>query len=208
MPFPRLLAISDRRSFPGGDLDPWLRAIAEGPIDAVQIREKDLTDRDLFDLVVHARGVLPDRVALLVNRRVDVALAAGADGVHLTSDPMPPGELRRRFGRDMLIGVSTHHVEEVERAHEAGADYVTFGPVWETPSKTAYGPPQGLTVLARATAVGIPVLALGGVTISRAPEAAAAGAAGIAAIRLFAQPGDSRLTPLAEVFTRPETITR
>lgn len=205
---PRLLAISDRLSLPGGDLDPWLRAIAGGPIDAVQIREKDLTDRGLFDLVVCARRALPDHVTLLVNRRVDVALAAGADGVHLTSDAVPPGELRRRFGRDLLIGVSTHHVEEVERAYEAGADYVTFGPVWETPSKRAYGPPQGLAALDRATTVGIPVLALGGVTISRAPKAAAAGAAGIAAIRLFAQPDDARLTPLAEVFTRPETTTR
>lgn len=204
----RLLAISDRHALPGGDLDPWLRAIAEGPVDAVQIREKDLSDRKLFELVARARDVLPSRVALLVNRRVDVALAAGADGVHLTSDALPPRELRRRFGPALRIGVSTHHVEEVERAHEAGADYVVFGPVWATQSKTAFGPPQGLAALSRAAAIGIPVLALGGVTISRAPEAAAAGAAGIAAIRLFSRPDDPALAPLADVFTRPGTTTR
>ena len=204
----RLLAVSDRLALPGGDLDPWLRAIADGPVDAVQIREKDLSDQKLFELVAHAREILPSRVALLVNRRVDVALAAGADGVHLTSDALPARELRRRFGADLLIGVSTHHVEEVERAREAGADYAVFGPVWATPSKSAFGPPHGLAELSRATAIEIPVLALGGVTISRAPEAAAAGAAGIAAIRLFSRPDDSALAPLAEVFTRHGTTAR
>lgn len=201
MASPRLLAISHRLDLPAHDLGPWLRALADSPVDAVQIREKDLSDRAVLALVETARAALPRRIAVLVNRRADIAVAAGADGVHLTSEAVPAAELRRRFGPDFVIGVSTHHLEEVARAREAGADYVTFGPVWATPSKEAHGPAQGLDALSRAARVGIPVLALGGVTISRAREAAAAGAAGIAAIRLFARPDDPALASLAGVFS-------
>ena len=185
----RLLAISDRRSLPDGDLAGWIGRLAEARIDAVQIREKDLDDRALWEITRSARALLSPTARLLVNGRADVALAAGADGVHLPSDGVPPSALRRRFGPGLLLGVSTHCVEEVERARDEGADYATFGPVWETPGK---GPPTGPGALARAAASGLPVVALGGVTIDRFGEVAAAGAAGVAAIRLFQRPAELR----------------
>src|SRR5262245_17693557 len=160
----RLLAISDRRSLPGGDLTGWLARVSAAGVDAVQIREKDLDDRSLWELVRAARTILPPATRLLVNGRADVAIAAGADGVHLPSDGVPLAALRRRFGPELLIGASTHTVEEVERARDAGADYAVFGPVWETPGK---GPPTGGGALARAAASGLPVYALGGATIGR-----------------------------------------
>lgn len=185
----RLLAITDRRSLPGGDLAGWLARVAAAGIDAVEIREKDLDDRSLWEIARSARALLPPATRLLVNGRADIALAAGADGAHLPSDGVPPAALRRRFGPGLLLGLSTHAVEEVERARDEGADYATFGPVWETPGK---GPPTGTGALARAAASGLPVYALGGVTIERFSEVAAAGAAGVAAIRLFQRPSDLR----------------
>jgi thiamine-phosphate pyrophosphorylase len=180
-----LLAISDRASLPI-PMEDWLRALASAGIQAVQIREKDLEDRLLWDLTRQARAVLPPPARLLVNGRLDVALAAGADGVHLPSDGVPVAALRARFGPGVLIGRSTHRVEEVERARDEGADYVTFGPVYAMPGK---GPPVGLAELERAAllgaAAGLPVFALGGVTLPRFGELARAGAAGVAAIRLF-----------------------
>jgi thiamine-phosphate pyrophosphorylase len=167
-------------------------------IGAVQLREKDLDDRDLYGLTRLARTILPPPVRLLVNGRLDVALAAGADGVHLPADGVPAAALRARFGpgpeRKILIGRSTHAVEEVERARDDGVDYVTFGPVFATPGK---GAPVGLGELARAAAAGLPVYALGGVTLERFGELAAAGAAGIAAIRLFQSTSDADLAEIA-----------
>lgn len=187
MPTPtfELLAISDRASL---DLpfSEWLGRLAAAGVGAVQVREKDLDDRSVLELARQARAVLS---TVLVNGRLDLALAAGADGAHLPADGVPAAALRRRFGARFdpipLLGVSTHSVAEVERALRDGADYVTFGPVWPTPSKERYGPPLGPGELARAARVGIPVYALGGVMLSRFGEAAAAGAAGVAGIRLF-----------------------
>lgn len=183
-----LLAISDRASLPI-PMEDWLRALASagiGDLGAVQIREKDLEDRPLWELARRARTVLPPPARVLVNGRLDVALAAGADGVHLPSDGVPVSPLRERFGPGVLIGRSAHRVEEVERARDDGADYVTFGPVYATPGK---GPPVGLAALERAAlsagTAGLPVFALGGVTLPRFGELARAGAAGVAAIRLF-----------------------
>jgi thiamine-phosphate pyrophosphorylase len=192
----RLLAVSDRASLtdPGEDrlsgdgeerLDEWLRQLAAAGVDGLELREKDLDDRALYDLARLARRRFPPPARLLVNGRLDVALAAGADGVHLPADGVPVAPLRRRFGPRLLLGLSTHRVEEVVAAREAGADYVTFGPVYPTPGKERYGAPPGLGALARAAAAGIPVYALGGVTLERLAEVAAAGAAGAAGIRLF-----------------------
>ncbi len=186
----RLLAISDRRQLPGGELDGWLAALAAAGVGAVALREKDLGGAALLALAVAARRRLGPETLLLVNSRADVALAAGADGVHLPAAGLPIDALRRRFGRRLLIGRSTHSLDEVEAAAAAGADYVTFGPVYPTPSKARYGPPPGLAGLRRAAAVGLPVYALGGVTIERLPEVevAAAGAHGAAGIRVFLDP--------------------
>jgi thiamine-phosphate pyrophosphorylase len=182
-----LLAISDRASL-DIPLSEWLGRLAAAGVGAVQVREKDLDDRTVYELARQARAALPSPATVLVNGRVDLALAAGADGAHLPANGVPVAALRRRFGQGVLLGVSTHRVEEVESAMRDGADYVTFGPVWPTPSKERYGPPLGAGELARAARVGIPVYALGGVMLSRFGEAAEAGAAGVAGIRLFQGP--------------------
>jgi thiamine-phosphate pyrophosphorylase len=187
---PRLLAISDRRALPDGtSIEDWLRRLAAAPpLVAVQIREKDLDDRALFALVRTARALLPPPRLLLVNGRADVALAAGADGVHLPAAGLPLAPLRRLAaarGEALLLGRSTHSPAEVAAAREEGADYATFGPVWATPSKAAHGPPPGLEGLREAAAAGLPLLALGGVTAERLAAATAAGAYGAAGIRCF-----------------------
>jgi thiamine-phosphate pyrophosphorylase len=190
LPTFRLLAISDRSSL-GVPFADWLHALGAAGVGAVQLREKDLGDRALYELALQARAVLPPAVRLLVNGRLDLGLAAGADGVHLPADGVPVAPLRRRFGPRVLIGRSTHRVEEVERARDEGADYAVFGPVYETPGK---GAPVGLGELAKAAAVGLPVYALGGVTLERFGELAGTGVAGVAAVRLF-----QTISDLAEV---------
>ncbi len=158
---------------------------------AVHLREKDLAGRDLLALaralagVCHARGQL-----LLVNDRIDVALAAGADGVHLPSTGVPPGDARRLLGAPALVGVSCHSAADVARARDGGASYATFGPVYDTPSKRAFGAPVGVTALRDAARLGLPLVALGGVTPERTAEVVAAGAAGVAAIRAWLEGPD------------------
>lgn len=127
---------------------------------------------------------------VVINDRVDVGLAANAAGVHLGEQSLPleiVAEWRRSAGRpDFMIGVSTHSLEAARAAEKGGADYIFFGPVFATPSKAQYGEPQGIARLREVCpAVGIPVLAIGGVNLENAVECIAAGAAGIAAIRLF-----------------------
>jgi len=189
MPFP-LLAISDRRGLGAVTLPEWAAALGEAGVPAVQLREKDLADRAAFELLRQLRRALPAS-RLLVNGRADIALAAGADGVHLPADGVPTAALRRRFGDALLIGRSTHAVDEVAREAQSGADYVCFGPVFASPGK---GTPVGLDALAAAAKLGVPVLALGGVGLAELPRVAAAGAAGAAGVRLFED-----LTRLPEV---------
>lgn len=157
----------------------------------IQIREKDLDTRSLVELarfaVARTRGT---SARVLVNDRLDVALAANAAGVHLGEKSLPleaVTEWRRSAGRlDFLIGVSCHSLDSAHAAERGGADYVFFGPVFATPSKAAYGAPQGMERLREVcAAVEIPVLAIGGVNLGNARACIAAGAAGVAAIRLF-----------------------
>jgi thiamine-phosphate pyrophosphorylase len=189
----RLLAISQLATLPpaagGAGRDDgalgWFAALAAAGVDGLQLREKHLDDLSLCRLARSARATFPPPAVLLVNGRADVALAGGADGVHLPAEGVPAGAVRARFGSGLLIGVSTHRLEEVERARRDGVDYAVFGPVYPTPAKAGYGVPAGTRALARAAALGIPVYALGGVTLERFAEVAAAGAAGVAGIRLF-----------------------
>jgi thiamine-phosphate pyrophosphorylase len=157
-------------------------------ISLIQLREKNLSTRVLFELTTRAaRLTRGSATRLLVNDRADVARAGGADGVHLTTRSLEAGVVRRAFGEDFLIGVSTHTLSEAEAARAGGADFATFGPVFDTPSKRDFGPPAGLARLSEAarTLAPFPLLALGGITGENASDTLQAGAQGIAAIRLF-----------------------
>jgi thiamine-phosphate pyrophosphorylase len=138
-----------------------------------------------LQVVVRDRGQL-----LIVNDRVDVAIAAGADGVHLPSAGISPADARRLLGAGRLVGVSCHSASDVSRALAGGADFATFGPVFETPSKRAHGAPVGLEQLAVAARLGLPLLGLGGVDLSNASAVVAAGAWGLAAIRAWLEADD------------------
>jgi thiamine-phosphate pyrophosphorylase len=181
----RLMAISDRQSLPDQDLERWAMGLARSGVECLQVREKDLDDRALFELALRIRRCFPPPRLLVINGRIDVALGAGADGVHLPANGLPLRALRQRFGKDILLGRSAHHPEEVSQARRDGADYVTFGPVFSTPSKKRYGEPVGLVALRRATACGVPVLALGGMRPDRLQDVAEQGATGAAGIGVF-----------------------
>lgn len=170
--------------------EPIRRAVAAG-LDWIQIREKDLGSRALMALVRLAVAEAHQAsTKILVNDRLDVALAAGAAGVHLGEQSLPldrVAEWRRPSGRkDFRIGVSCHSLDAAREAERGGADYVFFGPVFATPSKEPFGPPQGIERLREVcAAVQIPVLAIGGINEENARACIEARASGIAAIRLF-----------------------
>jgi thiamine-phosphate pyrophosphorylase len=168
-----------------------IEAAVAARIDLIQIREKELTDRVLFDLCLAAKRLTKNTATrLLVNDRADIACAGDADGVHLTTRSLQPAVVRATFGEELLIGVSTHSVGEIEKARTGGADFAVFGPVFQTESKRKYGAPVGTEQLRVATteARGLPVLALGGISLDNAAECFSAGASGVAAINLLSVP--------------------
>jgi thiamine-phosphate pyrophosphorylase len=177
--------ITDRRSTP--DLVAAIaRSVADG-VDWIQIREKDLPARALLDLVRQVVA-LQGAPKILLNGRTDLALVAGAAGVHLPAGSISPRRWRSIVPAGFLIGVSCHTVEEVRAAESEGADYALFAPVFAPLSKGSDLPPRGLEGLADACrGARIPVLALGGVTRQNTPQCLAAGAAGVAGISLFQQ---------------------
>ncbi len=190
---PRLMAISDRGALAGEALVRWAERVSRAGVDTLQLREKDLSDRALLDLAREIVLRLAPGARLVVNGRADIAVAAGAHGVHLPATGVPASVVRERFP-ELLVGRSTHEAGEVESASRDGAHYVTFGPVWATPSKAAWGDPPGLSALAEAAGLdsGIPVLALGGVRADRLAAIARAGGASAAAIRAFLDPSSTR----------------
>ena len=175
-----LYLITDRHLVGSRDLvkvcDAVLAALASDPSlvpAALQLREKDLEGRVLYQLATSLKPICArHRAPLIINDRIDVALAVEADGVHLPAESITVTEARGALGPSRLIGVSTHSAADVEAASAAGADFAVFGPVWPPLSKTGYGPARGTEELGAAcrTASGMPVFALGGVTAERAAE--------------------------------------
>ena len=165
-----------------------VRAAVDADVPLFQIREKSLPARVLYELVARAAEITHgSKTRLLVNDRSDIARAAGADGVHLTTQSLPVEVVRNMFGAEFLIGASTHSLDEARAARAGGADFVVFGPVFETESKRVFGAPQGLDKLAEVTrALGeFPVVAIGGITVNKVDECFQAGARGIAAITML-----------------------
>jgi thiamine-phosphate pyrophosphorylase len=168
-----------------------IESSARAGVDWIQIREKDLSGRELFELTREALQRVPRSCRILVNDRLDVAIAAGAGGVHLGESSVPTSEakqiVREKNRRaDFLVGSSVHSLESARGAEKSGADYLIFGPVFETPSKVAFGQPQGVDALAKVCeSVSIPVLAIGGISAEKIRECVAVGSSGVAAIRLF-----------------------
>jgi len=194
-----LYYITDRTAFPGDESARRRRLLekiaeaARAGVDYIQLREKDLSSRELESLAREAVRVLresgPLKTALLINSRTDVALAVQAEGVHLRSDDISPQEVRQIWKcgaseRSLLIGVSCHSPAEIAQAAANGATFAVFAPVFEK-KDTATARPAGLANLQEACDTTIPVLALGGVNLFNALSCLEAGAAGIAAIRLF-----------------------
>jgi len=180
-----LYLITDRHQCaPGHTLVSAVEAALRGGVKAVQLREKDLTPAQLLEYAQRLRILTRAYGAkLLINDRADIAVAAEADGVHLTEDSMDIRSARKVLGKNKLIGVSTHSFEHARRAQEDGADFITFSPIYFTPSKAEYGKPQGLEKLRSVCSeISLPVFALGGITPDCQAEVQAAGATRIALI--------------------------
>ncbi len=186
--------ITDRRLF--NTLDALYIAIEEAlrtGIKAIQLREKDLSTRELLDIAYKMRELTSKYNAMLfVNDRVDIALAVNADGVHLTQSSMPTyavrkilkdNSSRKNGAKTSLVGISTHNINEAKDAEKEGADFITFGPVYHTPSKIRYGEPLGIERLRDVCReVSIPVFGIGGIKPDKVKDVLNSGAYGIALI--------------------------
>ena len=168
-----------------------VRAATRARIPLIQLREKDLTARSLYELSASCVEITRGTDSrLLINDRADIARASGADGCHLTTRSLEASVVRSTFGPDFLIGVSTHSLAEAQAARAGDADFAVFGPVFASASKRAYGPPLGVEQLREATLAlsPFPLIALGGISRENAREALQAGAGGVAGISLFSDP--------------------
>lgn len=199
-----LYLITDRKQVRNGDLIAAIEQALQGGVRAVQLREKDLSSGDLYELALELRRLtrLFD-ARLLINDRIDIALAVDADGVHLPETGIPAAQARKLLPPEKLIGVSCHNLTGALAAQQNGADFITFGPVFHTPSKAAYGEPVGLGMLAEtAKALTIPVFALGGIKggdIKRVMKTGAYGVALISAILASDNPSTSTQSILKAV---------
>ncbi|MFL6213776.1 MAG: thiamine phosphate synthase [Blastocatellia bacterium] len=199
-PTPLVYLITDRQMLTRRSRAPqpqalidFLRAAIAAGVDLIQLRERDLSAREMLAIAdTIAMDAEQSGASLLINDRADIAACAGA-GVHLTTRSMTAEVVRRAFGEQMLIGASTHSLDEARTAASKGADFIVFGPVFETESKKMYGPPVGLAALREvAEQLTIPVIALGGIKPDNFSEALRAGAAGVAAISMFVEADDLR----------------
>jgi thiamine-phosphate pyrophosphorylase len=184
---PHLCYITDRQALDAVPLLARLQTAVRAGVDLIQLREKDLDGRQLVQLAGSVVEIsASSQTRIVINDRLDVAMAAGAHGVHLGVNSVSPEVVRRQVGKDFLIGVSCHSLEEALTAEAGGADYILLGPIFDTPSKRRYGLPLSLDKLSEVTRrSAIPVLALGGISVERVKACLKAGATGVAGIRLF-----------------------
>jgi thiamine-phosphate pyrophosphorylase len=180
----RLLVVTDRHQTKGRPLVSLLQRVLSAAPPAIQLRERDLSARELVTLAREVQALTASRRSqLLINDRIDVALALEGVGVHLRSNSLPVSVARELLGPQRLLGVSVHTVDEGLLAQSQGADYIVLGPIYETPSKQVFGPPLGIHTLEKACRlIRIPIIGIGGVTAARAREMRCAGAFGAAVI--------------------------
>ncbi|HEY6260536.1 MAG TPA: thiamine phosphate synthase [Nitrospiraceae bacterium] len=180
----RLLVVTDRHQTNGRPLVPLLQRVLTVTVPMVQLRERDLSARELAMLAREVWAMTASyRSPLLINDRIDIALALEGVGVHLRNNSLSVSVARQLLGAQRLLGISVHSVEEVMEAASQGADYIVLGPIYETPSKKIFGPPLGIHTLEKACRlVHIPIIGIGGVTAARALEMRRAGAFGVAVI--------------------------
>jgi thiamine-phosphate pyrophosphorylase len=202
----RLLLVTDRRQTKGRPLVPLLQRVLTAAAPAIQLRERDLSARELMTLAREVQALTAShRSQLLINDRIDVALALEGVGVHLRSKSLPVPVARQMLGAQRLLGISVHAVEEAVQAESQGVDYIVLGPIYETPSKQMFGPPLGIHTLEKACKlVRVPILGIGGVTAARAREMRRAGAFGAAVITaiLSATDVESAASELLDAVTR------
>ena len=202
----RLLVVTDRHQTKGRALVPLLERVLTAGLLTIQLRERDLSVRELVALAREVQAVTASsKSQLLINDRIDVALALDGVGVHLRSNSLPVSAVRQLLGAQRLLGVSVHSVEEGLLAQSQGADYLVLGPIYETPSKQMFGPPLGIHTLEKACRlVRIPIIGIGGVTAARAHEMRHAGAFGVAVITaiLGAADVESATRELLDAVTR------
>jgi thiamine-phosphate pyrophosphorylase len=180
----RLLLVTDRQQTKGRPLVSVLSEALKAGSPAIQVRERDLSAKELLALAEEIQQLAtPRRSRLIINDRLDIALSLPEAGVHLRSNSLPTSVARQLLGAHRLLGVSVHSVHEAVQREAEGADYVVLGPIFETPSKHMYGPPLGLSKLEDAArVVRVPIIGIGGVTATRAREMRTAGAFGVAVI--------------------------
>ncbi len=177
--------ITDRKLFPSKDL--FAAAVKEAlsaGVRAVQLREKDMPTRELLETAYRFREMTESfNAKLFINDRLDIALSVGADGVHLGQSGIPVWAVRKVVKEGLLIGCSTHSAEEAIEAEKGGADFITFGPLFETPSKLRYGDPVGLETLREVRKkINLPIFGIGGIKSNSIDDVLKAGASGIALI--------------------------
>jgi thiamine-phosphate pyrophosphorylase len=190
-----LYLITDRARTRGRPLEKVVEEALKGGVSAVQVREKDMSSRQLYDLVLRIRELtLAYKAKLIINDRLDIALSTGADGIHLGNQSLEPHIVRPLAPENFIIGVSTHSLDQVQQAEDEGADFITFGPVYETPSKRKYGHPVGVSALKEVCRrVNLPVFALGGINNKeKIKEIKQAGSFGIALISALISAHDVR----------------
>ncbi|HKC96231.1 MAG TPA: thiamine phosphate synthase [Nitrospira sp.] len=195
----RLLLVTDRQQTKGRSLISILQGVLNVGSPAIQLRERDLSAKDLLELAREVKVLTSQRDSqLVVNDRIDVALSLEEVGVHLRSNSMPVTVARRLLGPRRLLGVSAHSMDEVVRAEGEGADYVVLGPVYDTPSKQAFGSPLGLSKLEEiCRLVHVPIIGIGGITVDRARDVRRAGAFGVAVITAILGADDVKHTTRA-----------